>query len=88
MPPIVDSINKSHNNRHNPIYPSAILDQVKKLGKELLEVCNYYKYFLGLNIEHLSNSYRSEVKSWPNCSAADRYTESNYTVHFSKARTP
>lgn len=46
MPPIVDSINKSHNNRHNPIYPSAILDQVKKLGKELLEVRSYYKYFL------------------------------------------
>ncbi|GBC03221.1 hypothetical protein RclHR1_05010021 [Rhizophagus clarus] len=37
MPPIVDSISKSHNNRHNPIYPSAILDQVKKLGKDFLE---------------------------------------------------
>jgi hypothetical protein len=46
MPPIVDSINKSHNNRYNPIYPSAILDQVKKLGKEILEVRSYYNICL------------------------------------------
>jgi len=36
MPPIVDSINKSPNNRFDPIYPSAVIDQVKKIVKSHL----------------------------------------------------
>ncbi|CAG8633288.1 16733_t:CDS:2 [Funneliformis caledonium] len=32
MPPIVDSVNKSPNNRYDPIYTSIVIDKVKKLG--------------------------------------------------------
>jgi len=55
MPPTVDSISKRPNNRFNPIYPSAVLDQVKKIGVSFFE-----SHFRPIVIITPSNSQRLE----------------------------